>query len=141
MAMLLGEFHGGGRRILHLSSVVLLSSGGLFAQALVPGGISRLFTSDAAILESPDARKDLPCTVTPVKPVLGFDLKFHSGYEVSVPLRELAGDSNQLTMVFRVVPDGHEEDALDLSQRMSVPSIEDDSKGDAYLRGSFDVGE
>ena len=44
-----------------------------------PGGAVRLFTSDAAILEARDTRKDLPCTVTPVKPQLGFDLKFHSG--------------------------------------------------------------
>jgi hypothetical protein len=139
--MFTGECHGGGRQYLHVPGVLLLCSSGLFAQALVPGGISRLFTSDAAILESQDIRKDLPCSVTPVKPVLGFDLKFHSGYEVSVPLRELAGDSNQLTMVFRVVPDGHEDDVIYLSQRMSVPSIGDDSRGDAYLRGAFDVGE
>lgn len=141
MAMFSGEFRGGVRQNLHLLGVLLLCPSGLFAQGLVPGGMSRLFTSDAAILESQDVRKDLPCSVTPVKPVLGFDLKFHSGYEVSVPLRELAGESNQLTMVFRVVPDGHEEDAIYLSQRMGVPSIEDDSKGDAYLRGAFDVGE
>jgi hypothetical protein len=141
MAMFSGKFAGGGRHILHRLGVMLVTASGVFGQGLVPGGISRLFTSDAAILESQDARKDLPCTVTPVKPVLGFDLKFHSGYDVSVPLRELAGESNQLTMVFRVVPDGHEDEAIYLSQRMSVPSIENDSKGDAYLRGAFDVGE
>ena len=70
-----------------------------------PGGAVRLFTSDAAILEARDTRKDLPCTVTPVKAQLGFDLKFHSGYEVSVPLKELAGSENQLTMVFKVTPE------------------------------------
>lgn len=141
MAMFSGDFRGGGRQGLHLIGVLLVTSSGAFAQGLVPGGLSRLFTSDAAILESQEIRKDLPCSVTPVKPILGFDLKFHSGYEVSIPLRELAGDSNQLTMVFRVVPDGREDDAIYLSQRMSVPSILDDSKGDAYLRGAFDLGE
>src|SRR5205814_10219244 len=59
----------------------------------------RLFTQDAAILEAQETRKDIPCTVTPVKPMLGFDLKFHAGYDVSVPLKELAGSDNQLTMV------------------------------------------
>src|SRR5689334_16332936 len=63
-------------------------------QASGPGGGVRLFNSDAAILEAEDSRKDLPCTVTSVKPQLGFDLKFHSGYEVSVPLKELAGTEN-----------------------------------------------
>jgi hypothetical protein len=129
------------RRSFRLAGTLILSSGGLFPQAIVPGGISRLFTSDTAILEAQEARKDLPCSVTPVKPALGFDLKFHSGYEVSVPLRELSGDGNQLTMVFRVVPDADPDSVIYLSQRMTVPFIGDDSKGDAFLRGSFDVGE
>lgn len=131
----------GGWRSLHLVGVLLAMSSGLSAQGLVPGGLSRLFTSDAAILESDEIRKDLPCSVTSVKPTLGFDLKFHSGYEVSVPLKELSGEGNLLTMVFRVIPEANPDDAIYLSQRMSVPSIEDDSKGDAYLRGNFDLGE
>src|SRR5438552_4327224 len=81
-----------------LSAQVLMPASG-------PGGAVRLFTSDAAILESRETRKDLPCTVTPVKPQLGFDLKFHSGYEVVVPLKELAGSENQLLMVFKVTPE------------------------------------
>ncbi len=141
MAIFSGSPVGGARRSLHAMVVLLSTSSAVFAQALVPGGMSRLFPSDAAILEAQEARKDLPCSVTPVKPTLGFDLKFHAGYEVAVPLRELAGESNQLTMVFRVIPDGRPEDAFYLSQRMSVPSIEEDSKGEAYLRGAFDVGE
>ena len=137
-----GWFGGGYRRSsLHVLVVLLITSGVAYAQAVVPGGVSRLFTSDAAILESQEARKDLPCSVTSVKPNIGFDLKFHSGYEVSVPLKELSGEGNLLTMVFRVIPKDHPDDAVYLSQRMSVPSIADDSKGDAYLRGTFDVGE
>ena len=42
-----------------------------------PGGMVRIFNTDMAVLEMQDARKDLPCTVTPTKPVLGFDLRFH----------------------------------------------------------------
>ena len=142
MVRLLGSSRGLGlRHSPHLLVSVLLTTGPLPAQTLLPGGVTRLFTSDAAILESGDVRKDLPCTVTPVKPTLGFDLKFHSGYEVSIPLRELAGDGNQLTMVFRVIPQSVPEDPLYLSQRMSVPPIDDDSRGDAYLRGNFEVGE
>ena len=106
-----------------------------------PGGAVRLFTSDAAILESQEVRKDLPCTVTPNKPALGFDLKYHSGYEVSVPLKELAGSDNQLTMVFRVTPDGHPDEPVYFSQHVAVPAIEEDAGGPAYLQGTFDVGE
>lgn len=131
-----------GSRCSHLVvGVWLVTAVGLPAQTILSGGMSRLFTADAAILESGEARKDLPCSVTSVKPALGFDLKFHSGYEVTIPLKELAGEGNQLTMVFRVIPETRSDDPAYLSQRVSVPQIEDDSKGDAYLRGSFDVGE
>jgi hypothetical protein len=92
-------------------------------------------------LESQDVRKDLPCTVTPVKPALGFDLKFHVGYDVSVPLRDLAGTENTLTMLFRITPDNHKDDPVYFTQKYSVPSIEESAKGDAYLQGGFDLGE
>jgi hypothetical protein len=120
--------------------VLAIGANTLSAQMLMPGGMFRLFTSDAAILESQEVRKDLPCNVSPVKPSLGFDLKFHSGYSVSVPLHELAGDGNLLTMIFRVTPEAHPDEPIYLSQRMSVPNIADDAKGDAALQGGFDVG-
>jgi hypothetical protein len=124
-----------------VAGLLAITPGTLFGQALMAGGLFRLFTSDAAILESEETRKDLPCSVTPIKPTLGFDLKFHSGYDVNIPLRELAGDGNQLTMIFRVAPENHRDEPVYLSQRMTVPSIEDDAKGDAYLQGVFEVGE
>ena len=106
-----------------------------------PGGAVRLFGTDAAILESQESRKDLPCTVVPAKAALGFDLKFHAGYDVSVPLKELAGSENRLTMVFRVVPEDHPDEPVYFSQHVSVPAIEDNAHGDAVLQGTVDVGE
>ena len=99
----------------------MVASTCLSAQVLMPpsgpgGGVS-LFTSDAAILEAREIRKDVPCSVSPVKPILGFDLKFHAGYDVSVPLKDLAGSDNHLTMVFRVAPDQKPDDAVYFSQR------------------------
>jgi hypothetical protein len=129
----------------HSISVLLLAAATLPAQTLMPasgpGSSVRLFTTDAAILESQEVRKDLPCTVTPSKPQLGFDMRYHTGYEVNVPLKELAGTDNQLTMVFRVVPEGHPDDPVYFSQRIGVPSIDEDAGGPAYLNGTFDVGE
>jgi hypothetical protein len=124
-----------------LLTVAFLTASSSQAQTLLSGGMFRLFTSDAAVLESTENRKDLPCVVTPTKPSLGFDLKFHSGYEVSIPLKELAGDGNQLTMIFRVIPEANPDEPVFLSQRMSVPEIDADAKGDAYLQGTFLVGE
>lgn len=129
-----------------LSALAALGFAGvLCAQDLMPvsgpGGEVRLFSSDAAILESQEIRKDIACSVTPSKPVLGFDLRYHSGYEVTVPLHELAGSENLLTMVFRVTPLDHPGDPVYFSQHVGVPAITDDEKGPAYLQGSFDVGE
>ncbi|MBL8231097.1 MAG: acetyltransferase [Bryobacterales bacterium] len=106
-----------------------------------PGGQVRMFNTDMAVLEMQEVRKDLPCVVTPAKPILGFDLKFHAGYEVSFPLRELSGSENLLTIVFRVTPESKKDDPIYFTQRVRVPSIEEDAKGDAYLHGQFDVGE
>lgn len=124
-----------------LLTVAVLTAGPSLAQTLLAGGMFRLFTSDAAVLEAQENRKDLPCVVTPTKPSLGFDLKFHSGYEVSIPLKELAGQGNQLTMIFRVIPEANPDEPIVFSQRMSVPEIDADAKGDAFLQGTFLVGE
>lgn len=127
-----------------LACLTLFPFNCLPAQDLIvsSGTAVRLMPSDSAILESSENRKDLPCTVTPDKPVLGFDLKFHMGYEVNVPLKELAGTENQLTMVFRVIPENHsDDDAVYFSQHIFVPAIDHDEGGPAFLDGSFNVGE
>src|ERR1051326_7855317 len=128
-----------------LPCVLLLTSSILAAQDLMPasgpGGMVRLFTSDAAILEAQETRKDLPCTVTPVKPVLGFDMKYHAGYDVTLPLKDLAGGDSQLTVVFRVTPENNKEEVSYFSQRWNVPAIDSDAGGAATLGGIFDVGE
>jgi hypothetical protein len=106
-----------------------------------PGGLVRTFNTDSAILETQEPRKDLPCTVSPIKPQLGFDMKFHAGYEISIPLRELSGAEDLLTSIFRVTADNKKDEPVYLSQRISVPSIEPDAHGNAYLQGYYDIGE
>ena len=130
---------------LRLPGVCLAVCGAVAAQDLMPttgpDGAVRLFTSDAAILEAQDVRRDLPCNVTPLKPNLGFDLKFHSGYDVAIPLRELAGLENQLTIVFKVTAQRHPDEPVYFSQHFTVPAIDEDAGGPAYLEGYFNVGE
>jgi len=118
------------------------------AQAIMGGGSSgspRLFGTDMAVLEAGEPRKDLPCTVNHEKAQLGFDLRFHAAYDVSVPLRELSGSENLLTILFRVTqldaaskPTGT---PVYFSQKIRVPSVEEDAKGEASLMGGFDLGE
>lgn len=110
-------------------------------QASGPGEHLRPFNTDEAVLDAGETRKDLPCTVTPVKAALGFDLRFHAGFEITVPLRELAGNEDLLTIIFRVTADADKDNPIYFSQHYTVPKIEDDAKGDAYLSGGFDSGE
>jgi len=130
---------------LFVSALLLCSSSTLVAQVALtgggPNGAVRIFYTDQAVLEAGETRKDLPCTVNPSKPVLGFDLHYHSGYEVSIPLKDLAGSDNLLTILFRVTDPARKDDPLYFTQKVRVPAIEEDAKGDAYLQGSFDVGE
>jgi len=104
-------------------------------------GYPRLVGTDMAILEAGEVRKDLPCSVVPAKPLLGFDLKFHSGYDVSVPLKELAGSDNLLTVLFRVTTESHKDQPFYFTQKIRVPNLDEDARGDAYLQGFFDLGE
>jgi len=134
-----------GRQFLLGVVVCLVAPGVSHAQVPMvgsgPNGIVRIFNTDSAILEMKEPRKDLPCAVTPAKATLGFDLRMHAGYEVSIPLKSLAGSENLLTIVFRVTPEGTDAGPSYFSQRIKVPPIEQDAGGDAYLQGSFDVGE
>lgn len=116
----------------------LVCAAGLHAQSPMESSL-RLNASDLAVLEARDIRKDLACTVTPEKPELGFDLRFHTGFDVAVPLNELTGGENQLTILFRVSTDGQRPRYF--VQHIHVPLIENDAKGDANLHGSVDVGE
>jgi hypothetical protein len=81
-------------------SLTTLCAAELSAQTLIQAsgadGVVRLLPGDASVLESREVRKDLSCSVTPVKPTLAFDLRFRAGYEVGIPLKELAGSEGLL---------------------------------------------
>jgi hypothetical protein len=142
---LLAQF-AGQAMLARLSMIIaVLATAPVHGQILIHGSgphqRANIFNTDLAVLESGEQRKDLPCTVTPSKPALGFDLKFHAGYQVTVPLKELAGIDNALSIVFRVAPDNHRDEPAYFTQHLRVPPIEEDAKGDAYLQGAFDLGE
>jgi hypothetical protein len=106
-----------------------------------PGEVLNILPSDLAILEAGEVRQDIPCAVTDRKSELGFDLRFHGGFDVSVPLRELSGNGQTLTVVFRIYPRGTPSQASYFVQHFTVPPIEEDAKGDAALQGGIDMGE
>lgn len=122
---------------------LLIFSVPAWPQALMGGVGTRiqLNSSDMAVLEAQDVRKDLPCTVEPVKPALGFDLRFHGGYEITLPMHDVAGSENLLSILARVTPEGGNSEPAYFLQRVNVPKLPDDAKGDAVLSGLFDLGE
>lgn len=120
--------------------------GSLAAQVIVlgdgMGGKVLLHQTDMAIFAAGEERRDLPCTVSPNRPILGFDLRFHASYEVAIPLRELGGGGEDLlSILFRVDLPTEPKEPIYFTQRIRVPSLEEGVKGDAYLHGTFDVGE
>src|SRR5262249_59505285 len=99
-----------------------------------------IVNTDMAVLESPEKRTDLPCEIVPLKPELAFDLRFHVGYRVTIPLKELAGNGDQLRVLIRVTPADKTENRIYLVDRFNVPAIEEDAKGEAALPGGFTLG-
>ncbi len=106
-----------------------------------PGDPVNILPSDMAIFEAGTERKDLPCSVTERKVELGFDLRFHAGYDVSLPLSEVSGDGGVLTVVFRIYPQADRNAPTYFVQHFTVPSVADDAKGDVLLQGGLDLGE
>ena len=88
------------------------------------------------MLDNQQPRDDFACAADIDRPVLSFDQKLDTGYDVAIPLRELAGVSpTSLTVVFRVTPEnGSGEPAL-FSQHFKAPTVENNAEGDAQLHG------
>src|SRR5437867_2435091 len=97
-----------------------------------PGDVVRLLPADSSVLELREPRSDFPRTVKSVKPHLGFDLKFHSGYQVKLPLRELDGRGDALTMIFRVTPETQEMQPVYFRQKAAIPPLEENARGDMF---------
>jgi hypothetical protein len=123
-----------------LLSPVLLSAQQII-DTLQSGGGGRLFSGDAAILDVREARTALPCELKPVRAELGFDLAFHAGFEVRVPLGDLAGDGGVLTSIFRVTSVLRPDSPVYFQQKWTLPPIPEDSSGSVALNGAFTLGE
>jgi hypothetical protein len=113
---------------------VLLASA-VSAQISVPearmGGMRRYFDP------RPDERP-LRCEVHPVKPFLGFTLRFQSGYEVRVPLSQYVGEGHRWTIAARVTPEGGQPTYF--LQRFRLGKIPV-TKVEAEVGGAWMLGE
>ena len=96
--------------------------------------------TDMAVLASRERRADFSCQVTQDKPSLGFDLRFHSDYHVTTPIKLLADVGGWLQVVMRVTPAANREEPVYLIHRYSVPDVPLGEKGGGELVGGFDFG-
>ena len=123
-----------------LTMLVGVAHGQSVLSGFQPGNTFWMQPSDASVLELQEPRHEIQCSVTPIKPQLGFDFTFHTGYRVTVPIRELTGARNALTVLLRVTPTKHPEASVYFSQKMLVPKVEEGKRGDAGFDGAFLVG-
>ena len=96
---------------------------------------------DEAVLESTELRDDLPCVVRQVKPELGFDLRFHTGYVVNIRMQGFSQGEDVLTTIFRVRSASGDSGSVYLVDHVRVPAAVEEREGDASLRGAFDLGQ
>ena len=117
----------------------------LFAQSLVYSQelldhALRLHQTDMAVLESDEFHHDLACKVTPEKPALRFDLRFHVDYTVSIPVKNLAPGGEQLMVRLRITPIADQADEVLMTDGLNVPAIPEDAKGWGTFPGGFALG-
>jgi hypothetical protein len=128
-----------GLRRTGLPVLFLLVRGVMCSQTVLDTAF-RLNQTDMAILESSEFREDLPCKVTPDKPALRFDLRFHADYTVSIPVKNLAPGREQLLVRLRVTPIAGDAGEILMTDRLNVPAIPEDAKGWGAFPGGFALG-
>jgi hypothetical protein len=117
----------------------LFADGLVYSQTLLDPAL-RLNETDMAVLESGEFRDDLPCKVAPDKPALRFDLRFHAGYTVSIPVRNLAPGGVQLLVLLRITPIADQADEVLMTDRLNVPAIPENAKDWSSFPGGFALG-
>jgi hypothetical protein len=96
--------------------------------------------TDAATFPHGNLRNKLPCKALPVKPQVGFDLRFHSGYTVTIPLRKLSGAGHRFRLLTRVTPVARPQAARYFADWFSVPPLQSGLHGEASVDGKFVLG-
>lgn len=120
--------------------LVLVASGASgWAQTRL-GPEVRLQPADMAVFESAEKRADLSCQLTHEKPLLGFDLRFHAYYRVSLPIKVLVDGVGDLQVIMRVRPTDDSEQPVYLASPVSVPDFPSGARGDGLFVGGFDIG-
>ncbi len=100
----------------------------------------QITAAEQAALSKENEKAGLSCHVTVVKPQMRLDLGFHTGYVVTVPLKQLAGEGNRLHALAKVTPDDRSAGPVYFATEIPVPPIGPEASGDVELPGDFIVG-
>jgi hypothetical protein len=100
----------------------------------------RLQYEDMAALAAREPRAELSCPVTSDKPALGFDLRFHSGFHLGLPVKVLSDAGGWLQVAMRVTPAAETQNPAYLAHRFPIAGVPLDRKGEVILTGGFDHG-
>src|SRR3954454_9458541 len=122
-----------------VAAFVMLSAATVSAQFLIDSlqtaTTQTVLSSDLALLDRRQTTTPLRCDLKPLRPELRFDLSFHTGFRVRIHLRDLVGEADMLTTVFRVIPRKDDAAPVHFQQKWTVPPIRDDVSGSAILDG------
>jgi len=101
----------------------------------------RLVPGDMAVLADPENRADFSCSLTLDKPGLGFDLRFHSAFRATVPVKFRASAGRSLQAAMRVPPATIDQGSSVLfAHRFAIPDIPVGTKGEVIFAGGFEIG-
>jgi hypothetical protein len=120
--------------------VVLAASSAAFESTSRGEPDPRLQYDDLAQLASRTPGAELSCEVMPDQPGLGFDLRFHFDYHVTVPIEVLADAGGWLQVGMRVTSTPKSKQPVYLAHRFTTPRVPAGSKGDVELADGFDLG-
>ena len=123
--------------------IACVLAGSLAAQRLFdssPGSDLHFHPSDHAILSGDTNRSDLGCRVEPLKPRLGFDLKYTAGFIVRVPAEAVAPTGDALRAIFRVKALESNEDPVYFQQLFPIPAESADPGSRAVFPARYVLG-
>jgi hypothetical protein len=121
---------------MRLAALILGTCAAASAQVLIDA------SEAAALLRHVDplANASLRCETTPVAPVLGFSLRFQTGYQARVPLSQFHGPGHRISVLVRIAPEASDGKPVYLLRSFDLPDVPD-TEFVAEFAGSFLVGQ
>lgn len=97
---------------------------GLMLVLLWPLLPAQTITSPDRIIQSQAlSGKPLECSVSPLRPALGFNFRIQAGYIVHLPLNQFSGPGHSVTALLRITPDVSGASPVFLTDSLRLPPV------------------